>query len=178
MHWIYQITILFVCLTSTSLHGESGYLFCLDGGGSKTLLQVMNPKGEIVSLIKEGIQRDRIETTGSNINLIGLEGVRQVLRALFENVYVIVENREMDLSSLISECRLVAGMAGAGLPQNKQLLISLFQERGIRSDRILVMSDAEMALQLIPREGIILIAGTGSICLGKRERSISRRGFG
>jgi N-acetylglucosamine kinase-like BadF-type ATPase len=38
------------------------------------------------------------------------------------------------------------------------------------------MSDAEMALQLLNDEGIILIAGTGSICLGKRGETLFRVG--
>lgn len=54
-------------------------------------------------------------------------------------------------------------MAGAALLQNKQSIFSLIQEIGCNPDRILVMSDAEMALQLITGDGIILIAGTGSI---------------
>jgi N-acetylglucosamine kinase-like BadF-type ATPase len=38
------------------------------------------------------------------------------------------------------------------------------------------MSDAEMALQLIDGEGISLIAGTGSICLGKKNETLFRVG--
>ena len=142
---------------------ESDYLLCIEGGGSKTILQVMNPKGQILPLIKNGIKYDRIETTGSNINLIGPEGMRQVLSALLDQVFL---PEGVALKSLLPHCRLIAGMAGAA--QNRQSLVSLIQERGIPSDRILVLSDAEMALQLIQDKGIVLIAGTGSICLGKK----------
>ena len=176
IHWVYKITVLFVCLTSLSLYGDSGYLLCIEGGGSKTILQVMNQEGQIISLMKNGIKNDKIETSGSNINLVGLEGVRQVLHSLFEGVFLLEENREIDLKSLIPHSRIIAGMAGAGLLQNKQSLISLIQESGISNDHVLVMSDAEMALQLINSEGIILIAGTGSICLGKRDETLFRVG--
>ncbi|MCB1084437.1 MAG: hypothetical protein KDK61_09015, partial [Simkania sp.] len=167
MHWIYRITVLIIGLTSLSLYGEEGYLFCIEGGGSKTILQVVNQEGQILTLIKNGVKNDRIETSGSNINSIGSEGVRQVLNSLLDEVFLLEGNREIDLRTLLPYSHLIAGMAGAGLPQNKQSIISLIQERGMSSNRVLVMSDAEMALQLVGGEGIILIAGTGSICFGK-----------
>ena len=84
MHWIYRITVLIIGLTSLSLYGEEGYLFCIEGGGSKTILQVVNQEGQILTLIKNGVKNDRIETSGSNINSIGSEGVRQVLNSLLD----------------------------------------------------------------------------------------------
>lgn len=176
IHWMCRITALLICLTSLSLYGESSYLFCIEGGGSKTILQVMNREGQILPLIKNGVKNDKIETFGSNINLIGLEGVRQVLSSLFQEVFLLEGNREIDLKSLLPTSHIIAGMAGAGLPQNKQSIISLIRERGISSDHVFVMSDAEMALELINEEGIILIAGTGSICLGKRDGNLFRVG--
>jgi N-acetylglucosamine kinase-like BadF-type ATPase len=172
----YRIIILLICFASLSLYGESDYLLCIEGGGSKTILQVMNQEGHIFSLVKHEIKKDRIETSGSNINSIGLEGVRQVLSSLLDDVFLLEGNREIDLKDLLPHSRIIAGLAGAGLPQNKQSLVSLIQERGISSDRVLVMSDAEMALELIQDEGIILIAGTGSICLGKRGDTLFRVG--
>lgn len=139
-------------------------------------MQVVNQEGQILPLIKNGIKNDKIETSGSNINSIGLSGVRQVLSSLLDEAFLLEGNREIDLRTLLPHSRLIAGMAGAGLPQNKQSIISLIQERGINSDRVLVMSDAEMALQLINGEGIILIAGTGSICLGKKDEALFRVG--
>lgn len=173
---MYKITVLLICLISLSLYGESDYLLCIEGGGSKTILQVMNQEGQILTLVKNEVKNNRIETSGSNINSIGPEGVRQVLSSLLDEVFLLDGNREIDLKSLIPHSRIIAGMAGAGFPQNKQSLISLIQERGISSDRVLVMSDGEMALQLINGEGIILIAGTGSICLGKRGEALFRVG--
>lgn len=175
-HWIYNTLLLFFGFIPPFLYGDSDYFLCIEGGGSKTTLQVVSQEGQMIPLIKEGIKNDRVEASGSNINLIGLEGVRQVLSSLFEGVFLLEGNREIDLNSLIPKSRIIAGMAGAGLSQNKQSLVSLIQEKGISSDRILVMSDAEMALQLIDGDGIILIAGTGSICLGKRDETLFRVG--
>lgn len=174
IRWINKIACLLMSLAFISLYAESGYILCIDGGGSKTILQVINQQGEIISLVKNGISSDRIEASGSNINTVGLEGVREVLNTLFENV--LVEEEEIYLKDLISDSRIVAGMAGLGLPQNKQTLISLIETWGINPDHILVLSDAEMALQLIDGEGIILIAGTGSICLGKKNETLFRVG--
>lgn len=180
-HWMHKITVLWVCIipfgiTSLSLYGGPDYFFCIEGGGSKTILQVMNQEGEILHLMKDGIRSERIETTGSNINSVGLEGVRQVLNFLFERSFIIERDQEIDLSLLLPDSYIVAGMAGAGLPQNQQSLTALLQERGISNDRICLMSDADMALQILDREGIILIAGTGSICLGKRDQTLFRAG--
>src|SRR5579883_2878786 len=170
IHWIALLT----CLLSFSLYAE--YFFCIDGGGSKTILQVMNEEGQIATLMKDGIKNDRIVTSGSNINSVGVDGVRQVLGSLFENVFVVEGDKEIDVSSLIPDSRVIAGMAGAALLQNKQAIISLMEERGIKNDHILLMNDAEMALQLINGEGIILIASTGSICLGKKDDKLVRVG--
>src|ERR1700719_651901 len=112
MHWMYRIAILLVCLTSLSLYGESDYLLCIEGGGSKTILQVMNQEGQILSLIKNGVKNDKIETSGSNINSIGPEGVRQVLSSLLDEVFLLEGNREVDLKSLLPHSRIIAGMAG------------------------------------------------------------------
>ncbi|MCB1067445.1 MAG: hypothetical protein KDK56_04600 [Simkania sp.] len=139
-------------------------------------MQVVNQEGQILTLIKNGVKNDRIETSGSNINSIGSEGVRQVLNSLLDEVFLLEGNREIDLRTLLPYSHLIAGMAGAGLPQNKQSIISLIQERGMSSNRVLVMSDAEMALQLVGGEGIILIAGTGSICFGKKDEALFRVG--
>lgn len=173
---MYKMIVLLACLITLNLHGENCYFICIEGGATKTILQVMNQKGHIVSLIKDGVKSDRIETTGSNINSIGVQGVRQVLNLLVERVYVTEEDCNTELRNLIPSCRVVAGMAGLGLIQNQQSLISLIEELGVSRERILVMSDADMVLQLIKGDGIILIAGTGSICLGKRDGKLFRVG--
>ena len=110
----------------------------------------MDQEGQIVPLeIKDGIESHQVQTGGSNINSIGTEGIRQVLSSLFEGVFC----GENELTNLLPDCRIIAGMAGAGLPQNQQAIISLIEERGVSQHRISVMSDAEMALRLIDGEG-------------------------
>lgn len=168
-----QALFLIIVLIHFSLYSESSYILCFDGGGSKTLLQIVDHEGQVLPLIQNGITADKLQAGCSNINIVGLEGVRAILQSLMTDVRL---GMGEDVTRILSRCQIVAGMAGAGLPKNKQALISLFEEWGIPSHRILVMSDAELALQLIERQGIVLIAGTGSICLGKKDQSLFRVG--
>lgn len=155
---------------------EPLYFFCLEGGGSKTILQVLSQAGEIMPLVKDGVQTDRVEATGSNIHAVGADGIRHVLSALLENVSLAKGDQIIALKNLLPRAHLVAGMAGAALPQIQATLVSLVAEQGIPREHIQLMSDADMALDLIPDEGVILIAGTGSICLGKKQETRFRVG--
>jgi N-acetylglucosamine kinase-like BadF-type ATPase len=165
---------LFLCFFSHALFGEESYILCIDGGGSKTILQVLDQAGRFVPLTKDSIVNEKMIAPGSNINVIGREGVQTVLHDLFGNVTL--NQGAVVLRDILPRCRLVAGMPGVGLPKNKQTVISLFEEWGLQRDQICVMSDAELALQLIDTEGIVLISGTGSICFGKKNQGLYRVG--
>lgn len=165
---------LFLCFVSSSIFGEASYILCIDGGGSKTSLQMLDQKGQLTSFFKNNISTEKLETTGSNINTVGREGVKAVLKSLFENVQIGKEGA--NLVDILPHCRIIAGMAGVGLPKNKESVVALFEEYGISKERILVMSDAELALQLIDDQGIILISGTGSICFSKMNLTHFRVG--
>lgn len=169
-----QGLIFIAVLIHFSLYGDYSYILCFDGGGSKTLLQVINHKGQILPLTQNGKIDDQLQAGCSNINVVGKEGVRNVLQSLLNDARL--ASTEQTLISLLSDCYIVAGMAGAGLSQNYQTLVSLFEEWDISSPHILIMSDADLALKLIDKQGIVLIAGTGSICLGKKDQSIFRVG--
>lgn len=163
------------CVTF-SLFGESNYYVCIDGGGSKTLLQVIDENGRIVSLVKDGCTTDRVRGNGSNINIVGADGVCQVFSDLISDIFVLEEDRQIALWDRLPDCYFVAGMSGAHLPQNREAIHSLLTDLAVCRARTTVMSDAEMALALVGNQGIVLIAGTGSICLGKCGDSILRVG--
>lgn len=139
---------------------------CIDGGGSKTLLQLVDANGKIIPLLKDGVEVESLQGPESNINTIGFEGVRNSLSKLFENVQT---KSKMGLQHMIAKCKIIAGMAGVGLPANREKVLSLFEELGADKNNITLMTDADIALNLLPEKGIILISGTGSICLGKNE---------
>ena len=166
--------LLFVCFffLSFTLYGTPHYTLCIDGGGSKTILQAIDETGRFVSLFKEGVKSDCVVAGGSNINVIGVDGVRAVFQALFDETQIGEERTH--LKSILSECACIAGMAGVGLAKNKEAVLSLIQEWGVLDP--LVFSDAELALQLVEDKGIVLIAGTGSICFGKHDGQVFRVG--
>lgn len=153
-------------LSHAYVHSFASHILCIDGGGTKTALQVIDAYGTILPLTKGTITTNTIETSGSNINTIGSDGVRQCLCDLFDDVRI--ENG-IYLRDILATCYVVAGMAGTGTLDNKNAVINLFEELGIGKDHLLVTTDAALALQLIDGDGAILIAGTGSICLGKKN---------
>lgn len=166
-----------ICLILSFIHlslygGEVEYIFCIDGGGSKTSFQVIDSKGQLISLIRNGVSHEKIETSGSNLNNVGIEGVRLVLKSLFEDVRIGEEN----LVDKMSTCQIIAGLSGAANPKNKQTIISLFKEWGLKENQILVLGDAELSLKLFNDKGIVIICGTGSCCFGKKGEETFRVG--
>lgn len=163
-----QWILLFLLSLMPALYGESQYILCIDGGGSKTALQVLDQKGQVVPLTHNERQIKTYFAGSSNINTVGVEGVREVFHALFNDVFIGKKN----LADLISDCSVVAGMAGIG--SSRETITMLFEEQGV--SRLSLMSDAELALQLVEGEGIVLISGTGSICFGKKGQDLFRVG--
>lgn len=152
----------------------SDYTLCIDGGGSKTVLQILDREGHILDLTKGGVKSDRIVGAGSNINSIGSDQFRSLFEEMFRDVQVGDDLRR--LSDIIDKCSLVAGMAGLGIGPsvNKERAAAVFRDLGVSQMRL--FSDAEMGLELIRGDGAILIAGTGSICLGKKDGKLFRVG--
>src|SRR4051812_33742515 len=95
---------LFVFLVNYSLVGESCYILCIDGGGSKTLLQVVDEKGQLVTLQKDAVRAEKIETSGSNINSVGKNGIKTALDALFMNVQIAPNH--LKLIDILPKCKI------------------------------------------------------------------------
>jgi len=132
------------------------YTFCIDGGGSKTLLEVLDAKGRV---------QLSIQAPASNINTVKEAGVRAAFRELFENKRIGAQ----ELRALLPQSRVIAGMAGVGIDANASTVKRLFSEWGIKPEQLLLMTDAELALRLLQGNGIVLIAGTGSICFAEQN---------
>lgn len=64
---------------------------------------------------------------------------------------------------------LLGGFAGAGTPKSHEDIQKTFEKHGFRRDLINIKSDADLLLMAIGNEGIVLTAGTGSMCLGRRK---------
>ena len=163
-----------MCMGSV-LFGEPSYTLCIDGGGSKTALQVLDETGRSVPLYTNiDSSVEEVRTTCSNINTIGVEGLRTVLKKLFADVRLQKTGRP--LLDLLPNCQIIAGLAGAKPPASKAAIGSVFEELGGSADHICVLSDIEVALASFDANGAIMIAGTGSICMGKKDGTFCRVG--
>ena len=148
-----------------ALRGSS-YIICIDGGGSKTELQVLDRYGELVSLKHDSICIYSIKSGGSNINVLGEGGVKNTLDALLGDLKIAKTN--IDLKSIASQCAVIGGFSGAGRVEAQSIIKNLFKVYGFDENKIIITSDADMAIESVSGDGIILISGTGSICFGKK----------
>lgn len=132
------------------------YYLGVDGGGTKTQVALMNEAREVVG---EG-------TAGpSNPLRVGVEtAVSNIVKAADE---------AMDSAGVlrIDIAGATLGLAGVRRADIKQSVKASFNHQ-IRIRRTIVITDAEIALfaTTLGKPGIVVIAGTGSVCLGKNEQ--------
>jgi len=121
----------------------------IDGGGSKTRALLVDANGNQLSYTESG---------PSNLNAYDEATVRA---SLFE----VIDQCLQKITTLPSSTCL--GLAGASSPQVKQKLAAMVEPIGL--ENLLVTSDAAIALEgaFVGGAGILLIAGTGSVCFGK-----------
>lgn len=133
-----------------------GYILGIDGGGTKTRLLMTDATG---NLIAEG------ESGPSNINADGYDRVKLVLQELATGA---VNKAGMALSDCISLCM---GAAGAGRIKEKEALKEIFRDIGFNC-RIEITDDVTTAFYggLDGNVGVMVISGTGSICLGRNKK--------
>ncbi len=130
----------------------------VDGGATKTLALLADGDGTILT---------RREAAGSNQLVSGTEAAAQLLLQLVEESCAAAGCAPPDLQSVIF------GLAGTGTDDDRQRLhdaIHLMLVRnGFGSMKFLIETDARVALEgaFDGGPGIIAIAGTGSVALGK-----------
>ena len=67
---------------------------------------------------------------------------------------------------------VVGGFAGAGTEQSQDAIRQILVEEGFRADNVRsITSDGGLLLWALDNDGIALIAGTGSLCIGRRRGS-------
>lgn len=154
---------------------DTDYLFLIDGGGSKTILQVVNNKKEVLDLEYKKQNTHSILSGPTNINVVGLENVKKNLIELFEEIKIGLEKKE--LSEVVNRSAIVCGIAGLASNADLESTIrALFTSFGFSESRIALFSDVILAKHLIRDEGAILISGTGSICFAKSSKGEKRIG--
>ena len=130
----------------------------IDGGGTHTRLELRDMENRFLR---------RGEFGPFNLNAIGETAFRALLREVF------VWCGDM------SDCaRLCIGAAGVSNPRVKEILAEELDQADFRGTWKLC-GDQEIALRgAMDGPGVVLIAGTGSICFGKNEAGETARSGG
>jgi N-acetylglucosamine kinase-like BadF-type ATPase len=132
----------------------------IDGGATKTAIVVVDSRGEVVA---------RSQTSTSNAAVIGHEKAADTLRSLLQDAA-----RAADTTLPFAGAWF--GLSGADRPEDHAQLRPRLQE--LATD-IRMTNDAEMALGALPGGiGIVIVAGTGSICFGQNENGDHARAGG
>jgi N-acetylglucosamine kinase-like BadF-type ATPase len=130
------------------------YVAGLDGGGTKTAMEVRNLNGRVLL---------RHEAGGLNYNSNSEEELKHTLKELGDKLSA--------LEGGISSCdMLCVSTAGISNPKARNFFETILREIGFQCELIFA-GDHVGALygSLGKGEGIILISGTGSICYGKNK---------
>ncbi|OGB62980.1 MAG: hypothetical protein A2Y94_09600 [Caldithrix sp. RBG_13_44_9] len=122
----------------------------VDGGGTKTTAILSDLQGEIIRTARLG---------PGNIAVLDRGSVAQLIRNI---IFELLESESVDQIAWAA-----FAFAGAGRPEEKKTAHELIRALGVRN--FSVMTDAEVLYYAIFGEdpGILISAGTGSICLVK-----------
>jgi N-acetylglucosamine kinase-like BadF-type ATPase len=142
-----------------------GYVLGIDGGGTKTAVCVADLQGKVLHTFKTG---------AININGESVESAK-------ENLVSILSEAGMRFGGLDSCISMCIGAAGISNLEMRHLMENALREAGY-SGRLLITGDYQTSLYgaLGIPAGVILIAGTGSICYGRNIEGKEHRsgGFG
>ena len=134
------------------------YFIGMDGGGTKTFAIIANERGEVLG-----------EHVGgpANFQIIGVEKAAETIFSLIRSCCDSANCSAKEISSV------TCGLSGAGRIGDQERMADALKKfaskKKLRLRRVIVESDARIALEGAFKggEGIILIAGTGSIAFGK-----------
>lgn len=137
------------------------YVVGLDGGGTKTAVCVLSLEG-----------KEQARAAFGAMNLNGGDE-QQVIKTIQQAISWLSDNFG-GLSSIVAIC---IGSAGVSNPRAAQLLLNTVKASGY-TGKVLLKGDHETALAgaISGRDGVMLIAGTGSICVGMSQRATARAG--
>lgn len=127
----------------------------LDAGGSKTRVCLV-PRVDLAA--------DSISTQifgPGNFRQVGPVGIRALLREIASSLQIIP-----------SGTLVIGGFAGAGTLESQEAIRQILIEEGFLLDNVsAITSDGGLLLWALGNDGIALVAGTGSICIGRRRQS-------
>lgn len=133
----------------------------VDGGGTKSLGLIADQDGHVLA------QR---EVGPSNPNVVGFEEASETLSTLVRQCCDDVRCLPAELSAI------VFGLAGAGKDESRRRIAehvnTLLVRKGDKALPVTIDTDARIALEgaFDGKAGVVVIAGTGSVVIGKSER--------
>ena len=133
----------------------------IDAGGTKTVCQLSNERGELLAETRRG---------GANLQAVGELEVEKVLHDVMEEA---IGDRD------IVPAAICLGIAGVDRPDDAQVVRGIMKRIGYKA-RVLVVNDALVALEAgaPDQPGVVVIAGTGSIAYGRNDKGEAARAGG
>ena len=133
----------------------------IDAGGTKTVCQLANDRGEILAEARRG---------GANLQAVGELEVEKVLHDVMEEA---LGDRD------ITPAAICLGIAGVDRPDDARVVRAIMKRIGYKA-RVIVVNDALVALEAgAPGQpGVVIIAGTGSIAYGRNAENQAARAGG
>ncbi|MDQ2717887.1 MAG: hypothetical protein M3Z08_23575, partial [Chloroflexota bacterium] len=140
--------------------GVSLHYLGVDGGGTKTLAVVVDAQGQ---------ERGRGLAGSANYNAVGLDQAIQ-------HIHVAVEQAAQAAGCHLPLRKAWLGLAGIDRPHDYETLLPSLRSL---AESVHLTNDADLALSTLEDAvGVVLIAGTGSIALGRDAHGTSRRAGG
>jgi N-acetylglucosamine kinase-like BadF-type ATPase len=138
------------------------FVLGIDAGGTKTVCQLADEQGRIV-----GESRG----PGANLQAAGELAVEKTLHHLMDEVMSPHPGARLGA--------VCVGMAGVDRPGDAEVVRGIMRRIG-QSAQVLIVNDALVALEAgAPgAPGVVIIAGTGSICYGRNSRGQAARAGG
>jgi N-acetylglucosamine kinase-like BadF-type ATPase len=139
------------------------YVLGIDAGGTKTVCQLADENGAIV-----GESRG----PGANLQAAGELAVEKTLHNLMDEA---IAAHGGD----VRPAAICVGMAGVDRPGDAEMVRGIMRRIG-QSAKVLIVNDALVALEAgAPgAPGVVVIAGTGSICYGRNDKGQAARAGG
>lgn len=137
---------------------QSPLVIGIDGGGTKTHGVLYSEERGVVA---------EAHAAGSNPHSNPENVVRAALHGLVDQLL------DRGATTLDQVAGICVGMAGVDRPKDREFIENILLERIGQTARLLVVNDAIVAMEAVlgRLHGILLIAGTGSICLGYNEKT-------
>ena len=137
------------------------YVLGIDAGGTKTVCYLADDEGRIVGEGRAG---------GANLQAHGELEVEKVLHAVVEAAYG---------DRAILPAAVCLGIAGVDRPEDDRVVRGIMRRLGFRA-RTIVVNDALVALVagVGGQQGVVVIAGTGSIAYGVNQDGLAARAGG